>query len=196
MKRNFDYLVAVDEVGRGAIAGPLVVSGLMIDKAIIKILTKDKIYFFDSKLLTRQQRLCLFSLIKKYKLPYKTFSINNKIIDKYGIQNAFRRAILKIYNHFQPQILLIDGLKIKNLQLKNVLYYVKGDQRFCSIAGASILAKVKRDRYMINLARKYPCYAFDKNKGYGTEEHYCLLQKYGVSKIHRLSFLKKFRKEV
>ncbi|BCX15383.1 MAG: ribonuclease HII [Candidatus Parcubacteria bacterium] len=196
MNKNFYNLVAIDEVGRGAIAGPLVVGGLMIDKTVIKVLRKHKIYFFDSKLLTQQQRLYFVSLIKKYKLPYKTYSVNNQIIDKYGIQNAFTKAIIKIYNYFQPQILLIDGLKIKNLHLKNAFYYTKGDQRFCSIAGASILAKVKRDRYMINLAKKYPFYAFEKNKGYGTKEHYCLLQRWGISKIHRLSFLKNFKIEI
>lgn len=189
---NYKTLLAIDEAGRGAIAGPLSLAGIYLDKTAIKILEKNNIYFYDSKTLNHQKRIFYMNLIKKLGIPNKTLLVSNKKIDKIGINNAFLNGIQKIYQFFQPGILILDGIKIKNLEIKH-FSFIKGGERLPSIGGASILAKTKRDLYMIKIAKKFSEYLFEIHKGYGTKKHYQLLKKYGFCSLHRKSFLKDFK---
>jgi ribonuclease HII len=188
--RRYKNLVAIDEAGRGALAGPLTLGALYLDKTSFKILEKNKIFFFDSKILKPEEREIFKKIIKKIGLKYKIFSINNKKIDKIGMSKAFLYGIKKIHQYFDPNCLVLDGKKIKNLDLDNVYFFVKGDQRLCSLGGASILAKTYRDSYMKKMSKKFPEYLFDIHKGYGTRKHYLMIKKYGPCPLHRKTFLK------
>ena len=182
-------LVAIDEAGRGALAGPLVLGSLFLDKTSLKILEKNKILFFDSKTLKPEEREFFYRLIKKIGLKYKIVSITNKKIDKIGIGKAFIYGVKKILEYFQPNCLVLDGRKIKELSSKNIYFFVKGDSKLPSLGGASILAKVYRDRYMEKISKKFPEYLFDLHKGYGTKKHYLMIKKYQICPLHRKTFL-------
>ncbi|GIW67389.1 MAG: ribonuclease HII [Candidatus Parcubacteria bacterium] len=188
--RKHKSLVAIDEAGRGALAGPLTVAGLYLDKDSLKILTKNKILFFDSKILKPEEREILRKIIKKNGLKYKIVSISNKKIDKIGINQAFVYGVKKIIGYFKPEAIVLDGKAIKELNYKNIYFFIKGDRRLASLGGASILAKTHRDDYMKKIAQKFPKYLFEIHKGYGTKKHYQLIKKYGLSSLHRKSFVK------
>ncbi len=182
-------IVAIDEAGRGALAGPLSVAGIFLDKKILEILEKNKITFFDSKILNPKKRIYFRKIIKKLKIPHKVFLISNQKIDKLGINQAFLIGVYKIFDYFQPQALILDGLKIKDLKIKNSYFFVKGDKKLPSLGAASILAKTERDKFMEKISKKYPGYLFEIHKGYGTKEHLKLIKKLGIQKIHRKSFI-------
>ncbi len=184
-------ILAIDEAGRGAGAGPLAVGGLFLDRFSLKILEKNKIYFYDSKELTPQQREFSLKIIKKLRLPHKTILINNLKIDKMGINQALLEGVKKLIENFRPGALIMDGRKIQ-IDFKNSYFFVRGDKRLASLGGASILAKTKRDNYMIKIAKKYPEYLFEIHKGYLTKKHLQLIKKFGHCKLHRLSFLRNF----
>lgn len=184
-------ILSIDEAGRGAGAGPLSIGALFLDKTSLKILEKNKIYFYDSKILKPEERNFLKKLIKKLKIPHKVLLISNKKIDKIGINYAFLLGIHKLLKYFKPGALIIDGLKIK-IGFKNSYFFVKGDKKLNSLGGASILAKTKRDDYMIKIAKKYPKYLFEMHKGYLTKKHINLIKKHGICEIHRKSFLSNF----
>lgn len=186
-KRN---ILAIDEAGRGALAGPLAVGGVYLTKSKIKKLEKEEIIFFDSKILTPQERLFFLKLIKNFRIKYKVIMINNKIIDKKGINNAFVMAIKKLINLFKPQALIIDGLSLAEKPIKNSYFFVKGDQKLSSLAAASIVAKAYRDKFLEKISSQYPEYQLHKNKGYGTNYHCQAIINFGPSKIHRFSFLR------
>lgn len=114
-----------------------------------------------------------------------------KIIDEINILNATKRAMkIAIENlSVKPDFCLIDSVKLDNVSISQKSF-TKGDEKSMSIAAASIVAKVKRDKYMVEISKKYPEYNFEKNKGYGTKEHIYMLKKYGYSDIHRKTFLK------
>jgi ribonuclease HII len=188
--RRHKNLVAIDEAGRGALAGPLTLGALYLDKTSLKILEKNKIFFFDSKILRPEEREILKKIIKKIGLKYKIFSLSNKKIDRIGIGKAFLYGVKKIYEYFKPNCLVLDGKKIKNLDLDNVYFFIKGDQKLCSLGGASILAKTHRDSYMKKMSKKFPEYLFDIHKGYGTKKHYLMIKKHGPCPLHRKTFLK------
>jgi ribonuclease HII len=187
---KYQNLVAIDEAGRGALAGPLTLAGLYIDKTSLKILEKNNVCFFDSKILTPKQREILKQIIKKLGLKYKIISIKNSTIDKIGINKAFIYGIKKIHTYFHPNCLILDGKKIKELSFKNTYFFIKGDQKLDSLGGASILAKTHRDNYMKRISKKFPQYLFHLHKGYGTKKHYLMISKYNISIIHRKTFLK------
>lgn len=191
--KKYKNILAVDEAGRGAGAGPLSIGGLFLDKTSLKILEKNKIYFYDSKELTPQEREFFLKIIKKLGLPHKVVLISNLIIDKIGINNALVIGIKKLLEYFQPRALIMDGQRIK-IDFKNCYFFIKGDKKLPSLGGASILAKTKRDAYMIKIAKKYPQYLFEIHKGYLTKNHLRMIKKFGVIKLHRLSFLKSFLK--
>lgn len=182
-------IVAIDEVGRGAIAGPLVLGAVLAEDNLKnrKILRGIK----DSKKLTFNQRILWFNKFQKTKFKFYDIFISNKIIDQKGMSFALKIGIEKLLKKIKikPSIVLLDGgLKApKEYQQKTI---IKGDEKNPFIAAASIYAKVKRDLYMIELDKKY-CYCFKDHKGYGTKKHFELIKKNGISKIHRQSFLKK-----
>lgn len=178
-----------DEAGRGPLAGPVVIG------AVIMPLEEDKIIkgVNDSKKLSEKKREELFDQIKTTAIAYSIQEVDNKIIDEINILEATKlgmeRAINSISN--KCDLALIDA--VKNLKI-NVDFQsiIKGDATSYNIACASILAKVYRDRLMLELDKKYPEYNFKKHKGYGTKEHIQALKQYGKCPIHRDSFIKNF----
>ncbi len=189
------FVGGVDEVGRGPLAGP-VVTACVILPADFDVLGVD-----DSKKLSDKKRRELDVLIREKALAYGYGMRDNETIDRINILNATKEAMrdaideaaimLKMKGRGELQEVLIDAVKLDDLPYGQTPI-VKGDQQSVSIAAASIIAKVKRDDIMIAYASKYPGYAFEKNKGYGTKEHYEGLREHGMTPIHRRSFLKNF----
>ncbi len=187
-KKNegYKYVAGVDEAGRGPLAGPVFAACVILpDDCIIDGIN-------DSKKLSEKKREQLFEEITKKAVCYSIASINEKIIDEINILNATHMAMNKAVDEMKikPDYVLIDGNSIKNMTIPHETI-VKGDAKSISIAAASILAKVSRDRFICEIADKYPEYEFKKHKGYGTKVHTDALKKYGPCEIHRKLFLKK-----
>lgn len=146
----------------------------------------------DSKKLSEKKREALFEKIKEEAVSYSITMVDEGTIDEVNILNATFMAMNDAINNLsqKPDFVMIDGNKIPNGLEIPAEAIVKGDANSISIACASILAKVSRDRYMLKMAEKYPQYQFEKHKGYGTKLHYEMLDEYGVSDIHRKTFLK------
>lgn len=189
--KDFSYIAGVDEVGRGPFAGPVVAS--------VVILKKDEtiLYLNDSKKLSEKKRDLLFDEICKKAIAFGIGMATSEEIDEINILNAthlaMKRAIEDLTDKFKivPDILLVDALKIKDVDILQEPI-IKGDAKSVSIAAASIVAKVTRDRYMIDLDSKYPIYGFSKHKGYGTAYHINAIKENGIIKEHRKTFLKKY----
>lgn len=182
---------ALDEVGRGALAGPLVSAVVVFDKGIASTFNDVGLgKVRDSKLLTPNAREKLSRIIREHAIGYSISEISVERIDKHGIgkctQYAFRKAIGKL--PAKPEHLLIDAFYIKYLPKKNQTPVIKGDLKCFTIACASIIAKVHRDNLMRKFHKAYPNYGFDRHKGYGTKLHKENISKNGLSKIHRKSF--------
>jgi len=184
--KKYKSLLSIDEAGRGALAGPLCLGAIFLKRDSLKFLEKYKINFFDSKELNSQVRENYFQIIKKLNIPHKAVFISNKTIDKQGISRAFLKGVNRLKKYFEPEIVVLDGKKIK--EIKKAIFVVKGDKKINSLGAASIVAKVSRDRYMIKLAKKINFYEWHLNKGYGTKKHLELIKKFGISKYHRQSF--------
>jgi ribonuclease HII len=187
---NHKYLAGVDEVGRGPLAGPIVAAAVILDLNIKD--DKDLILRAnDSKKLSISVRSELSEIIKEKALAYKIIAIDNNQIDEKGIGWCNNQVFLDCCNEIsiKPDIVLSDGYKIKNYVGLNE-FAIKGDTKSISIACASIIAKVYRDELMLQYNNEYPNYGFDKNVGYGTEQHVSAIKKYGAIPIHRKSFLK------
>ena len=183
---GWSLLCGVDEAGRGPLAGPVYAAAVMLPRNLeIEGLN-------DSKKLSEKKREALFGIICEKALSYGIASAGVEEIEKLNILNAallaMNRAIEKLKP--APQLALIDGNRSTGIRFQNRCI-VKGDARCADIAAASVLAKVSRDRYMLEMAEKYPEYHFERHKGYGTKLHYEALDQFGPSPIHRLSFLKK-----
>lgn len=174
-------LIGIDEAGRGPLAGPLVVAGVIFPKDY------DSKEIYDSKKLTEKKREELFERIIKDALYYDIRIVSPRTIDKYNIYGATQRTMQIIAQEAPVDVVLTDAMKLPG-SLKEVIDIVKGDQKSCSIAAGSILAKVTRDRIMYELDKLYPEYNFKKNKGYPTKEHLEALEKFGVLEIHRRSY--------
>ena len=186
--RNNGYHVVcgVDEAGRGPLAGPVFAAEVILPQNLMI----DGLN--DSKKLSEKKREILYDKIKNLALTYAVAFATEHEIDEINILNAtflaMKRAVAKL--NLKPDIVLVDGNKSPELEISTQTI-VKGDSLSASIAAASILAKVERDRLMKNLSKKYPEYNFEKHKGYGTKMHIDLIKKYGPCEIHRKSFLKK-----
>jgi len=190
-------VLGLDEVGRGSLAGPLVVAAVCFPSQKSKVI--ESLGIKDSKKLSAKKREKLSQTIKKQADRIFISKINVSYINKYGISKAFQNGVRKIVNQMKKAnkkiFILIDGFQVKYLRgvgLKNQKAIIKGDEKSISIAAASIIAKVYRDKLMEKLAKKYPLYHFDKNKGYGTKEHIKALRKYKQSPMHRLLFIRNF----
>lgn len=189
-KRYFDqgcqYICGVDEAGRGPLAGPVCAAAVILP-AGIEIPGLD-----DSKKLSDKRRRELFPVIQKEALAYGIAFADEKEIDSINVLQAtflaMERAIAQL--NLRPDIALIDGNREKDFGIP-VETVVHGDSLSASIAAASILAKVTRDDYMMDMADKYPGYGFEVHKGYGTKAHYAALLEKGPCQIHRMTFLKK-----
>lgn len=184
---GYKLIAGMDETGRGPLAGAVYTA------MVIMPLESDKIIqgVNDSKKLTENQREMLFDKITKTAIAYSICPIDEHIIDDVNILNATKLGMqqcLKSIN-IKPDYCLVDFVSGLNLDIpfKTI---VKGDAKSYSIACASILAKVARDRYMKEQSNLYPNFGFDKHKGYGTKLHYQMIKKYGTLPIHRKSFLK------
>lgn len=182
---NYEYVCGVDEVGRGPLAGPVVAAAVILPKNC------DILYLNDSKKLSDKKRRMLSEEIKEKAISYGIGIISEKIIDEINIlqstYSAMREAVKNL--SITPDILLNDAVVIPNIEIEQVKI-IKGDTKSISIAAASIIAKVTRDDIMIELSTKYPRYGFEKHKGYGTKAHYEALDKYGITDIHRVTYLK------
>ena len=185
LNRKVKYLAGVDEAGRGPLAGPVVAAAVIFDEKT------DIPGVNDSKLLTEVKREELFEKIILEALSYSVAIINHDVIDKVNILNAtmlaMEKAILSL--NIKSDLILVDGNRIFKSDI-SVIPIVKGDGKSFSIAAASILAKVTRDRLMKDLANKFPIYSWDQNKGYPTSKHREVIKIYGPSPFHRKSFLK------
>lgn len=185
-KKGYNLVCGVDEAGRGPLAGPVFAAAVILPKGFIVEGAN------DSKKLSEKKREALFEKIKEEALYYSIAMVDEKVIDKVNILNATFIAMNNAIDNLRqkPDFVMIDGNKIPvGLEIPSEAI-VKGDANSISIACASILAKVSRDRYMLEMAEKYPQYQFEKHKGYGTKLHYQMLDEYGPSEIHRQSFLK------
>jgi len=180
------FLAGVDEAGRGPLAGPVVAAAVVFNPDTI-IESVD-----DSKKLSAKKRDELYVLITSQALSFAVSIIDHKEIDRINILQASLRAMSRAVaelNH-QYDLILIDGNKSFESKVRRECI-VRGDSRSFSIAAASIIAKVTRDRLMIDLGDKYPEYNWKKNKGYGTREHIAAIHKHGTTPYHRKSFLGK-----
>lgn len=198
LEQGFKNIAALDEVGVGSLAGPVVVCSVMIDKKLFRknVRRKKLSWLRDSKLLTPQQREKYFGYLTSLpEIKWNVYFIRPKTIDKYNVYQATRLGMKKVLKKFDtpPDFILVDGKNpIRGISVPQQPV-VKGDRKIFSIACASLIAKVTRDRYMIKLAKKYPHYEFHRHKGYGTRLHQTRIKEHGLSDIHRLSFdLKKF----
>ena len=183
-------LAGVDEAGRGPLAGPVVAASVIFDKDT-NILGVN-----DSKALKESKRESLYDEITCKSISFGIGIIDNLEIDEINILQASLKAMKIAVNNMNipPDIILIDGNKSFFIE-KELHTIVNGDSKSFSIAAASIIAKVARDRIMKNLAKQYPHYLWEKNKGYPTKEHINLVKKYGPSPLHRKTFLKNILNE-
>lgn len=184
---GFNIVCGIDEAGRGPLAGPVCAAAVILpDGCIIDGVN-------DSKKLTEKKREQLFEVIKETAVAYSIATADEKEIDEINILQATYLAMNRAFNglKIKPDMALVDGNRDPNLGIPTRTI-VKGDAASMSIAAASILAKVTRDRFMLEMDKKYPEYQFAKHKGYGTKLHYEMLDKYGASEIHRMSFLRKY----
>lgn len=187
LAEGYKIVCGVDEAGRGPLAGPVCAACVVLPTGTVIEGVN------DSKKLTEKKRDALYDVIKEQALDYGIAFASEKEIDEINILQAtflaMRRAVESL-TVLTPDIALIDGNKTPGLSIAE-RSVIKGDAKSANIAAASILAKVTRDRYMLEMAEKYPEYQFQKHKGYGTKLHYEMIEKYGVSPIHRKTFLKK-----
>ena len=191
--RNAGYLqiAGIDEAGRGPLAGPVVAAAVILPPG----------WFFDgindSKKLTESQRDCCYEQIVSNALAWSFGTANHEIIDNINILKATYLAVQEAINGLaiKPDYLLLDALKLTDCNIPQQSL-IKGDATSLSIASASIIAKVTRDRMMVNYDKEYPGYGFAKHKGYGTKAHYEALDKMGPCPIHRNSFLKTWQNNV
>lgn len=185
-EKGFDIICGVDEAGRGPLAGPVYAAAVILPSGcVIEGLN-------DSKKLTEKKREALFDEIKEKALAYGIASADEKEIDEINILNATFLAMKRAIDSLsvRPDLALIDGNQKPHTDIEEVTV-IKGDAKSMSIAAASVLAKVSRDRFMLEMAEKYPQYEFARHKGYGTKLHYEKIAQYGVCDIHRRTFLKK-----
>lgn len=184
-ERGFATVCGVDEAGRGPLAGPVFAAAVILPDGL------EDIGLNDSKKLTEKKRDALFDVIKEKAIAWSVASADEKEIDSLNILNATFLAMKRAVDGLpvRPDIALIDGNRRPGTGIAEETI-VKGDAKCVSIAAASVLAKVSRDRYMLELDKKYPEYQFAKHKGYPTALHYEMIKKYGISPVHRLSFLK------
>lgn len=182
-----DYIAGVDEAGRGPLAGPVVAAAVILPQDFSLLGVN------DSKKLSEKRRNELFDQIKETAVAWSVGMVDHERIDRINILNAAKEAMRDAVSGLsvKPDHVLIDALILEGLDIPQT-GIVKGDAKSVSVAAASIIAKVTRDRLMIEYAGQYPDYGFEKNKGYGTKEHYAGLDRVGACPIHRQTFLVKY----
>ena len=183
--KGYVNICGVDEAGRGPLAGPVFAAAVILPEGL------EELGINDSKKLSEKKRDLLFDRIKERAIAWSVASATEKEIDEINILNATFLAMKRAVEGLsvRPDIALVDGNRKPGTGIEEITV-VKGDAKSSSIAAASILAKVSRDRYLLELDKAYPQYLFAQHKGYPTKLHYEKLKQYGVSPVHRLSFLK------
>ena len=181
---EFQRICGIDEVGRGPLAGPVAAAAVILPEGCVIP------YVNDSKKLTEKKREELYEIILEKAVSVGYAEVGPERIDEINIlqatYEAMRTAVAQLSP--QPDLLLVDAVRIPDLAIRQVPI-IKGDAKSLSIACASIIAKVRRDRYMRKLAEQYPEYDFAGNKGYGSASHMEALRKYGLTPVHRKSFI-------
>lgn len=179
---GINFIAGIDEVGRGPLVGPVVTAAVILPKDFYD----ERIN--DSKKLTEKKRELLYDVIMENAISVGIGISNEDVIDEINILNATKRAMLEAVNNLsvKPEHLLIDAVKL-NTDIPQTSI-IKGDAKSESIAAASIIAKVTRDRMMVELDKIHPEYDFKHNKGYGTKRHIEAIRKYGIIKEHRKTF--------
>ena len=184
---DFSYICGIDEVGRGPLAGPVVAAAVILPKDC------DILYINDSKKLSEKKREELYEVIMEKAVAVGIGYSSCERIDEINIlqatYEAMREAISKL--EVKPDILLNDAVTIPMVDIKQVPI-IKGDAKSISIGAASIIAKVTRDRLMVEYDKVFPQYSFASNKGYGSAAHIAALKEYGPCPIHRSTFIKNF----
>lgn len=184
-EQGYTVVCGADEAGAGPLAGPVYAAAVVLPENF------DLPWLNDSKKVTPKRREALFDQIQEQAVAWAVASVSEREIDEINILNARLKAMDLAIHQLNPlpDFALIDGNRNSGITVPNRMV-VHGDALSASISAASILAKVSRDRYMLEMAQKYPEYHFEQHKGYGTKLHYEMLRKYGPCPIHRLSFLK------
>src|SRR3989344_3206650 len=189
-KHNFKFIVGIDEAGRGPLAGPVCVGAggakLKNKNEKLKILEGIK----DSKKLSAKKREGWFKiLLENPEFECHHIFVSNEMIDKFGIRKAVIYGVEKVLEKFarQPDLVLLDGSLYAPEKYEQETV-IKGDEKIPLIAAGSIIAKVSRDRVMMNMHQKYPEYCFNEHKGYGTKKHFEKIIKHGFCEIHRKTF--------
>lgn len=184
---GYRIVCGVDEAGRGPLAGPVFAAAVVLRPG--QLIEGAN----DSKKLSEKKREALFDIICAEAVDYCIASVDEKTIDEINILQATYLAMTKAVEGLKnpPELCLIDGNRVPPQIVPPCRAIVKGDANSMSIACASILAKVSRDRFLYALDKQYPQYQFAKHKGYGTQLHMDMLRQYGASPVHRRSFLKK-----
>ncbi|CDA60558.1 ribonuclease HII [Clostridium sp. CAG:524] len=179
---GINFIAGIDEVGRGPLVGPVVTAAVILPKDFYD----ERIN--DSKKLTEKKRELLYDVIMENAISVGIGISSEDVIDEINILNATKRAMLEAVNNLsvKPEHLLIDAVKLDTDIPQTSI--IKGDAKSESIAAASIIAKVTRDRMMIELDKIHPEYDFKHNKGYGTKKHIEAIRKYGIIKEHRKTF--------
>ena len=183
---GYAVVCGVDEAGRGPLAGPVFAAAVILPENYSHEILN------DSKKLSEKKRDSVYDDIIRDAVCYSVGIATEKEIDDINILNATFLAMKRAVDglSIKPELAYIDGNQYPKTGVKEVTI-VKGDSKCMSVAAASIIAKVSRDRYMLKVAEQYPEYEFTKHKGYGTKLHYEMIEKYGVSPVHRRTFLKK-----
>lgn len=186
--KGFNNICGIDEAGRGPLAGPVVVAGVIMPKdSMIEGVN-------DSKKVSEKKREKLYDLIIEEAISYSVAIIGQDVIDDINILNATKEGVTKVVDGLdvKPDLIIIDALD--HINTRGIPYepIIKGDAKCYNIAAASILAKVTRDRIMREWDEVYPQYGFVQHKGYGTAKHIQAIKEYGLTPIHRRSFTKKF----
>ena len=187
-QKGFQTIAGIDEAGRGPLAGPVVVAGVIMPKdSMIEGVN-------DSKKVSEKKREKLYDLILEEAISYSVAVIGQDCIDDINILNATKQGVSTVVEELdvKPDLILVDALT--HINTKGIPYdsIIKGDAKCYCIAAASILAKVTRDRIMRQWDEIYPQYGFAKHKGYGTAAHIAAIKEYGLCPIHRRSFTKNF----
>lgn len=184
-EKGFDLIAGIDEAGRGPLAGPVVAGAVVLPKGLVIEGVN------DSKKLSEAKREHLYEIIIKEALSWGVGIVDNNIIDEKNVLNAAKMAMKIAVEQLRdkPEVLLIDAEKLDIPEVHQEAI-IKGDEKSISIAAASIIAKVTRDRIIAEYDEKYPGYGFAKHKGYGTAEHMEAIRQKGLCEIHRRSFTK------
>ena len=186
--KGFEYICGIDEAGRGPLAGPVVVAGVIMPKdSMIEGVN-------DSKKVSEKKREKLYDVILEEAISYSVAIIGQDVIDDINILNATKQGVTKVVEELdvKPNLILVDALT--HINTKGIPYdsIIKGDAKCYNIAAASIIAKVTRDRIMREWNEIYPQYGFINHKGYGTAKHIEAIKEYGPCPIHRKTFIKHF----